>query len=178
MGSLWLVIAKQELRILTSRFRTHRKLVLVILASVLVAWGVLCSVIMPAIHGAPFNPALETQIGLLFAPIIELALFLLFIYFFIIPISATIQESESKQFDLIISPDLAVMLFDIGRHAVHGRFGTAHGYIQGLIIIRQPGLGLHRSGPAAGSLEKAEVFKRKHRAFPAGIVKAAVDDRR
>jgi len=92
--SLWKVIAKNEIRIRTSSFKNHRKLVFISIYSLLFLW---------AFIGAPilfdlFMPTLAAQYSSIFkyvvAIIIESFMMTLFLVFLMYPLNNVYRESE------------------------------------------------------------------------------------
>ena len=92
--SLWRVIAKNEIRVRTSSFRNHRKLVFVLIYALLILWAF---VIAPLIFDM-FMPTLATQYSPIFKPVvailIEMFMMILFLILVMYPLNNVYREME------------------------------------------------------------------------------------
>jgi len=93
--SLWKTIAKNEIKLRTSRFRSHRKLFFIFLYSILLIW---------AFIGAPmlfdlFMPTLATEYSSIFkevvALVIESLMMVLFLVLIMYPLNNVYREDET-----------------------------------------------------------------------------------
>jgi hypothetical protein len=90
----WRVIAKNEIKLRTSRFRTHRKLFFMILYSLLFIWAFIAAPILFDL----FMPTLATQYSSIFKPvvgiIIESLMMVLFLVLVMYPLNNVYREDE------------------------------------------------------------------------------------
>ncbi len=102
-GSLWKVIAKNEIRIRTSNFRTHRMLFFIALYSILVLWAV---VIAPYLFDL-FMPTLAEQLSDIFKPmiaiLIESLMTMLFLVLVIYPLNNVYKEEEIGSKEILLA---------------------------------------------------------------------------
>ena len=92
--SLWKVIAKNEIRVRTSSFRNHRKLVFILIYVVLFFWAF---IIAPLIFDM-FMPTLAVQYSTIFKPVvailIEMFMMMLFLILVMYPLNNVYREME------------------------------------------------------------------------------------
>jgi hypothetical protein len=110
--SLWKVIAKNEIKLRTSRFRNHRKLFFVILYSLLFTWAFLAA---PMLFDL-FMPTLATQYSGMFksvvALVIESLMMVLFLVLVMYPLNNVYREEEtSAKESLLATPVKANDIF-------------------------------------------------------------------
>ena len=91
--SLWKIIARNEIRIRTSKFRNYRKLFFIVLYSVLILWAV---ILAPFIFDL-FMPTLAVQFSDVFKPVvaitIESLMMMLFLILVIYPLNNIYKEN-------------------------------------------------------------------------------------
>jgi hypothetical protein len=92
--SLWRAIAKNEIRVRTSSFRNHRKLVFALIYALLILWAF---VIAPLIFDM-FMPTLASQYSTIFKPVvailIEMFMMILFLILVMYPLNNVYREME------------------------------------------------------------------------------------
>jgi len=92
--SLWITIAKNEIRVRTSNYRNHRKFFFIAIYSLLLVWAV---VIAPYLFDL-FMPTLAEEFSEVFKPviaiIIESIMMMLFLAFLIYPLNNVYKENE------------------------------------------------------------------------------------
>ncbi|TFG04783.1 MAG: hypothetical protein EU536_03825 [Promethearchaeota archaeon] len=129
MALLWLSIAKNEIRLWTSQFRNHRRLLFIIIAAIM---GIYALVLVPLIL-SPFHDAIYgllddlNSIGLLsFVIFFVFALVGLITFFWCIsyPLSATVQDTSdlSGKLEVLLSSPIKPQDILLGKFL--GRFPT------------------------------------------------------
>jgi len=92
--SLWRVIAKNEIRVRTSSFRNHRKVVFILIYALLISWAF---VIAPLIFDM-FMPTLAVQYSTIFKPVVAILIETFMMTFFLIlvmyPLNNVYREME------------------------------------------------------------------------------------
>lgn len=101
--SLWKVVAKNAIRVKTSRFRKNRKLVFLVIFSILLFWGVYLG---PALFDAILPEILKSFIddyGSFIIPLIEYIFFSLFLIYVIYPLFILFRKTEIENKEIILS---------------------------------------------------------------------------
>ncbi|MCW3982107.1 MAG: hypothetical protein NWE81_03220, partial [Candidatus Bathyarchaeota archaeon] len=96
----WLVVAKNEYRIKTSRIRKIRPFFPVLVVGVL---AVYVGFIAPQIVNLLIDDFLESIITQLAVPLMQTIMFMIFFYFIIIPISNTLREVQTEQLEIFLA---------------------------------------------------------------------------
>ncbi|KKL95240.1 hypothetical protein LCGC14_1856610 [marine sediment metagenome] len=110
--SLWIIIAKKEIRLKTSRFRKHRRLFFILIFSVLLFWAaylgpILLDSILPEAFKI-YSGSFET----LFVNLLENALASLFLMYLMYPLFTLFRKEKiSKKEILLASPAKAGDIF-------------------------------------------------------------------
>lgn len=134
--SLWRIIAKNELKIRTNRFRNHRPLFFVILYSILVIWAFILSPLLFNI----FMPTLVVQIpGILngIALIIELGLMAIFLSIFMYPLNNIYRKTEIGYKEILLASPATVGDIFLGEFI--GKFPI---YLGAVLVITPIVIGL------------------------------------
>ena len=110
--SSWKVIAKNEIKLRTSRFRNHRKLFFVILYSLLFIWAFIAAPLFFDL----FMPTLATQFSSAFKPVVALVIeslmMVLFLVLVMYPLNNVYREDEtSAKESLLATPVKANDIF-------------------------------------------------------------------
>jgi hypothetical protein len=101
--SLWKVIAKNEIRLKTSRFRKRRRLLYLISFSILLFWGIYLG---PALFDAILPEILKNFIeeyGTFIIPLIEYIFTSLFLMYMIYPLFILFRKTEIKKKEILLS---------------------------------------------------------------------------
>ncbi len=107
MKSLWSTIAKNEIKIRTSKFRNHRVIFFITVYSILIAWAL---IIAPMLFDA-FMPTIAIQYSTIFKPlvalIIESLMMAVFILLIMYPLNNVYRESEISFKESILSSPIS-----------------------------------------------------------------------
>ena len=101
--SLWKVIAKNVIRLKTSRFRKNRKLLVIVIFSILLFWGIYLG---PALFDAILPEMLKSFIedyGSFIIPLIEYIFTSLFLMYVMYPLFILFRKPEIGNKEIILS---------------------------------------------------------------------------
>lgn len=128
MARNWLVIAKTEYLVATSRFHTKRKAISLLIVAFALVWALF---IAPAIMASFFNlfaVEIQTILALAFPGLMRSVMLLLWIIVLIYPISYALQEIRIGQWEIMLSNNVST------RDMLFGTFlGKLPGY--GLLVL-------------------------------------------
>jgi len=96
----WLVVARNEYRITTSRIRKIRPYFFYLVIGLLAVYVVF---IAPAVVGPFIDDFLAFIITVAAAPMVQIFLFMIFFYFTILPITQTLREVETGQLEIFLA---------------------------------------------------------------------------
>ncbi len=96
----WLVVAKNEYRIHTSRLRKIRPFFLYIVVGLLAVYVVF---IAPAFAGLFMDDFLLLMLSQAAIPTMQILLFMIFVYFMIIPITNTLREEQTGRLEIFLA---------------------------------------------------------------------------
>ncbi|MFB0504438.1 MAG: hypothetical protein ACETWE_11440, partial [Candidatus Bathyarchaeia archaeon] len=96
----WLVVARNEYRIHTSRIRKIRPYFLFLAAGVLFVY---VASIAPALAGVLIDDFLAFLLSQAAVAMVQVLLFTIFIYFIIIPITSTLREEQTGQVEIFLA---------------------------------------------------------------------------
>ena len=96
----WLIVARNEYRITTSRIRKIRPYFPILVIGVL---AVYVAFIAPAVASLFIDDFLAFIITLAAIPIVQILLFMIFFYFIILPITQTLKEIETGQLEIFLA---------------------------------------------------------------------------
>ncbi|MFW9911314.1 MAG: hypothetical protein ACFFEU_02530 [Candidatus Thorarchaeota archaeon] len=128
MARNWLVIAKTEYLVATSRFHTKRKAISLLIVAFALVWALF---IAPAIMSSLFNlfaVEIQTILAIAFPGLMRSVMLLLWIIVLIYPISYALQEIRIGQWEIMLSNNVST------RDMLFGTFlGKLPGY--GLLVL-------------------------------------------
>ncbi|MFX1331420.1 MAG: hypothetical protein ACFE9W_07680 [Promethearchaeota archaeon] len=128
MARNWLVIAKTEYLVATSRFHTRRKAISLLIVAFALVWALF---IAPAIMSSFFNlfaVEIQTILAIAFPGLMRSVMLLLWIIVLIYPISYALQEIRIGQWEIMLSNNVST------RDMLFGTFlGKLPGY--GLLVL-------------------------------------------
>ena len=128
MARNWLVIAKTEYLVATSRFHTKRKAISLLIVAFALVWALF---IAPAIMSSFFNlfaVEIQTILAIAFPGLMRSVMLLLWIIVLIYPISYALQEIRIGQWEIMLSNNVST------RDMLFGTFlGKLPGY--GLLVL-------------------------------------------
>ncbi len=96
----WLVVARNEYRIKTSRMRKIRPFFPILVVGIL---AVYLGFVAPQIVNLLIDDFLESIIAQLAVPLVQIIMFMVFFYFIIIPISNTLREAQTEQLEIFLA---------------------------------------------------------------------------
>ena len=96
----WLVVARNEYRITTSRIRSIRPYFPILIFGLL---AVYVAFIAPAVVSLFIDEFLAFIITLAAVPMVQILLFMIFVYFIILPVTQTLKEIETGQLEIFLA---------------------------------------------------------------------------